>query len=274
LDRELEYGFNDHTDRHTLWVSQQSAELLRRAGKNYDGIDYYDEKTEVLATLVSMMHDLGNFIDRKEHSTYSAWLMTRLFTHTSRFQKEWDTVLETILFHEEPILLSLDIPLQKMKPLQWALVAADKMHGGRDRVGGRSIEKGIQHQAFEHDQHILLNAMIARSSWYLKAGKFVYHLDFSIDQLSEKFAAFSRGNGRIWVPKQFHDLFIRTGKKYRDSFADLFTKVYKPRMMIATKAVFLLFPFIDEFEVRLQDTDTRDKVGSRESRVFGVKRKI
>lgn len=270
LDRELEYGFNDHTDRHTLWVAGQSVELLQRAGKNYSGSGYYDEKTEVLATLVAMMHDLGNFMDRHEHSTYSAWLLTRLFTHSRKHRQEWNTVMETILFHEEPVLLAMDLPLQQMQPLHWALVAADKMHGGRERVGGRSMEKGIKHAAFEHDVHILLNALIARSSWYLEAGTFVYHLDFSIDQLSEKFAAFSRGNGRLWVPQKFYDLLVREGRKYRDQFMELFNQVYSPRMIIATKAIFLLFPKIDTFEVRLQDTDTRGKVGNGEAVVFRI----
>lgn len=272
LDRELEYGFNDHTDRHTLWVASQTVELLSRAGKHYDGKGYYDEKTEVLAVLVAMMHDLGNFIDRKDHSTYSAWLMTRLFERSNKHKREWDAVMDTILFHEEPVLLAMHIPLTKLLPLHWALVAADKMHGGRDRVGGRSIEKGIAHQAFEHDTHILLNALVARSSWHLHAGKFIYHLDFSIDQLTDKFAAFSKGNGRLWVPKQFHDLFEREGRKYRDTFAQMFKTLYGPRIIIATKAIFLLFPQIDMFEVHMSDTDTRNKVGSGEKVVLRVKR--
>lgn len=272
LDRELEFGFNDHTDRHTLWVSQTTVELLARAGKNYNGSRFFDEKTEVLATLVAMTHDLGNFIDRKEHSTYSAWLLTRLFKRSKKHKREWDVVMETTLLHEEPVLLAMMLPLKKMHPLHWALVAADKMHGGRERVGGRSIEKGVKQRAFENDPHILLNALIARPSWHLAGGTFVYHLDFSIDQLTDKFAAFSKGNGRLWVPRQFQDLFITKGKKYRDSFAELFTKVYKPRMKIAAEAVFLLFPSVNKFEVIMQDTDTRNKVGSGMGKVFWVKR--
>lgn len=272
LDQEMEFGFNDHTDRHTLWVSQTVTELLARSGKNYGGRGFYDEKTEVLATLVAMMHDLGNFVDRKDHSTYSAWLLTRLFERSKRYAREWNAVMETILFHEEPVLLALGLPLEKMRPLHWALVAADKMHGGRDRIGGRSIEKGIKQRAFESDVHILLNALIARSSWYLAAGTFVYHLDFSIDQLTDKFAAFSKGNGRLWVPKPYQQLFLREGKKYRDTFAVMFNSVYKPRMKIAAKAIFLLFPSVDRFKVVLQDTDTRKKVGSGMVRVFEIRR--
>src|SRR5690606_7415082 len=47
LDSELPNGFNDHTDRHTLWVAQRGLELLYRAGLDYNGTGYYDEKTEV-----------------------------------------------------------------------------------------------------------------------------------------------------------------------------------------------------------------------------------
>lgn len=62
LDLELEHGFNDHTDRHTLWVAQTGVELLQRAGKSYCGERHFDAQSEVLMTLVGMTHDLGNFM--------------------------------------------------------------------------------------------------------------------------------------------------------------------------------------------------------------------
>ena len=43
LDTELPHGFNDHTDRHTLWVSERAVELLQRAGVGYDGQGYFDD---------------------------------------------------------------------------------------------------------------------------------------------------------------------------------------------------------------------------------------
>ena len=104
LDMEMKHGFNDHTDRHTLWVSQTGVELLQRSGHSYDGNGYFDEKTEVLMTLVGMTHDLGNLQTRKEHSTYSAWLLTKLFENTVLNEQEFRTALFSILFHEEPVL--------------------------------------------------------------------------------------------------------------------------------------------------------------------------
>lgn len=269
LDLEMEHGFNDHTDRHTLWVSQTGVELLQRAGLSHRGGGCYDALTEVMMTLVGMTHDLGNFFSRSDHSTYSAWLLTRLFGDWQAERELFLDALYAILFHEEPVLVGLKQPLVKGTPLQWALIAADKMHVGRDRIGGRSYESGVKHNALEDDTHILLNALIVRSSWHLGVESFVWDLDFSVEQLVEKFKAFSKGdNHRIWMPSFVHKLFLKGGRKYRDTYADLFRHVYKDRMNLAAEAVFLLFPYLKKFQVTLTDNDVRNKVGSGELLVW------
>ncbi len=261
LDMEMKHGFNDHTDRHTLWVSQTGVELLQRSGHSYDGNGYFDEKTEVLMTLVGMTHDLGNLQTRKEHSTYSAWLLTKLFENTVLNEQEFRTALFSILFHEEPVLISHGIDLSEGNPLQWALIAADKMHVGRDRIGGRSFVSGIKNGAFD-DIHILLNALIVRSSWHLGVGEFVWNLDFSVDQLEKKFESFTKGNTRLWMPSIFQKMFISKGTMYRESFVTQFSEIYKDRIKLAARSVFLLFPYLNSFKVVLTDNDTRAKVGS------------
>lgn len=273
LDLELEHGFNDHTDRHTLWVSQKAVELLKRSGYSFDNLaDYFGPKSEVLVTLVGMMHDLGNFMDRRDHSTYSAWILTRLFDTTDKHPEMWWATLYSVLFHEEPVLLQHGVKLSEGIPMQWALVAADKMHVGRDRIGGRSFESGIAHGALEDDVHILLEALIVRSAWYFEVGTFVWHLDFSIDQLEEKFASFTKGNRRLWVPQLFQRLLLDQGKMYRETFAEMFSQHYGNRMRMAAESVFHLFSFVNRFEVRLTDTDTRGKVGSGQMSIWQVKR--
>ncbi len=253
LDLELPHGFNDHTDRHTLWVSQTAVELLQRAGKSFDGEGMYDSQSEVLTTLVGMTHDLGNFMGRKHHSTYSAWFLTRLFYNYKLHQKEWNSVLYSVLFHEEPVLRELRIQLSEGIPLQWALIAADKMHVGRERIGGRSFESGIKHNAFAEDVHILLNSLIVRSAWIMAPKSFVWHLDFSIDQLEEKFESFTKGDGRLWLPDEFHERFVKEGLKYREIFAEMFVNIYEARIRMAAMSVFLLFPHVERFRVFLTD---------------------
>lgn len=264
LDLELPHGFNDHTDRHTLWVSRAGLELLGRAGRSYDNGHAYNGKTEALMTLVGMMHDLGNFMGRKEHSTYSAWLMTRLFAHWKEHPEEWRAVVYATLFHEENVLKDLNINIADGVPLQWALIAADKMHVGRDRIGDRSILSGIEHRAFEEDIHILINSLVVRSSWVMAAKSFVWHLDFSVDQLQDKFERFTKGDGKLFLPPDFRQKFQQEGVKYRDTFAELFMHVYESRVRMAAMSVFLLFPQVNRFRVFLTDNDTQGKVGSGE----------
>lgn len=253
LDLELPHGFNDHTDRHTLWVTQTAIELLSRAGRSYkNGGELYDSKSEALLTLVGMTHDLGNLVDRKSHSMYSAWLLSRLFGNTNPHESEWRSTMYTILFHEEPMLADLSVNLSSGIPLQWALVAADKMHVGRDRIGDRSYESGVANNALEEDVHILINALIVRSAWVMAANSFVWHLDFEIEQLADKFASFTKGNGRIWVPKKFHDKY-RAGQSYREIFAELFLELYEARIRMAAMSIFLLYPYINRFQVFLSD---------------------
>lgn len=272
LDQELKHGFNDHTDRHTLWVSQTGIELLQRAGISYEGKHHFDAQTEVLMQLVGMTHDLGNLLSRKDHSQMSIWLLTRLFKNIDFESPEWQAVTFAILFHEEPVLLDMQLDLRSGMPLQWALVAADKMHVGRDRVGARSFISGLKHHAFEDDTHILVNALIVRSSWSLGVGEFVWHLDFSIDQLEERFSAFSKGNSRLWLPRNFQDKLLGEGVRYRETFATLFSEIYKERMQMAAHSIFLLFPFVQHFRVELVDNDTRKKVGSGKKTIWKTHR--
>ncbi len=272
LDLELKHGFNDHTDRHTLWVSQTTVELLQRAGCSYDGRGGYDVTTELLAVLAGMTHDLGNIFGRKKHWYMSSWLLTRLFKNIAYESSEWQHLNFAVLFHEEPEVVADALDLKTTFPLHWALIAADKMHVGRERIGPRSFEFGVKSKVLEQDVHILANALIVRSSWCLGVGEFLWNLDFSVDQLEEKFASFSKGNDRIWLPQKFQDKLLGQGVRYRDTFVQLFIELYQDRLDMAMESIFLLFPFIHRFTILLVDNDTRKKVGSGSRVIWSRKR--
>lgn len=272
LDTELIHGFNDHTDRHTLWVSQEIVELLQRAGMSYDGYRGFDRETELLAVAAGMTHDIGNFLGRKDHWRMSGWMISRLFRDTNYYPRAWDALMEAVILHEEPEILRLGVDITKTSPLHWALIVADKMHVGRDRLGSRSFTSELAEFAFEDDAHILVNALIVRSSWRLGVKKFIWNIDFSVDQLEQKFEPFTRGNHRLWMPQSWQDKLLGEGIRYRESFRELFLSIYADRHDVAAQAIFLLFPFVDEFEIRLVDNDTRNKVGSREQTIWSVQR--
>jgi len=264
LDLERTHGFNDHSDTHTLWVTQQGIELLQNSGHSYDRSGNYDNITEVMMALIGMTHDMGNFLSRSDHSIYSVWMLSRLFKNIDKHPREWWHMAYSILFHEEPVLKESGNDLASGFPLQWALVAADKMHVGRDRIGLRSFITGIEQGVLEQDAHVLLNALVVRSTWFLEPETFVWNLSFTVDQLEQKFSHLGKDNNRIWVPENFQKALKEQTKFYRDSYADLFCEIYGDRMNMAAEAVFFLFPSLTKFQVRLTDIDTRQKVGSKE----------
>lgn len=272
LDKELKHGFNDHTDRHTLWVTQTGWDLLARSGMSFDGKDAHDSKTDVLMTLVGMTHDLGNLVGRKNHSHYSLWMMSRIFYNYRNYPEEWKATLKTIKFHDEEAIKEANVDLRRAIPLLCALVAADKMHVGRDRIGEKSLLDGVEKGAIEHDVHILLNSLITRSTWYLSPKTFVWHLDFSVEQLAKKFASFTNGKDRLWVSKAFIRDYKKRGIAFRESFAKEFGRVYSDRIFFTSQSVFRLLPAVKTFKVVLVDNDTRGKVGDSEFEVVRVER--
>lgn len=264
LDLDLPCGFNDHTDRHTLWVSWNTIELLKSAGLSFDGKNSYDRATENLATTAAVLHDLGNFMGRSTHSQFSLQLLHQLFSHY-RGRKEkrpWRFLEEAVFYHDGDALseAKFDIAVQP-KPLLWALILADKLHFGRDRIGGRSQQKGIE--GVYRDVHILLNALVSRSDWTLSPSGFVWQLDFEVRILDEEMKKFAKkGKQRVWVDKKMQDNFKNEGIPYRETFADLFLDIYKSRFDYAALSAFLLFPWVRSFTLRIFDNDLGRKVGS------------
>jgi hypothetical protein len=100
----------------------------------------------------------------------------------------------------------------------------------------------------------------------------VWHLGFSVDQLEDKFSRFTKGNKRIHVPYSFQKLFVNKGVLYRDTFKEMFTQLYRDRLLMAAQSIFLLFPYLQRFEVQLSDIDTRGKVGSGDMVLWSINR--
>lgn len=267
LDAELAYGFNDHSDRHTLWVTQQTIDLLMRAGMNFSGKGQTNIETELLATLVGMTHDLGNLVSRKGHSKYSIELLRGLFVRTPEQNGQWQMVEQAVIYHDEGTLGQDKFDLKNGHPLLWALVAADKMHVGRDRLGEKSIARGPE-GTVEADVHVVLNMLISRSAWYIHEDTFVWHLDFSVDQAEERLAPLTNDKDRVWVPKEYQEAFRKLGIPYRQTFANQFLEVYKDRIRLSHEAIKLLFPWVANFQVLLGDADVKNKVGKAEIEVW------
>lgn len=267
LDSELSHGFNDHTDRHTSWVAKNTVDLLQRSGTNYDGSASCDTQTEILATLVGLTHDIGNLVSRKGHSQYSQQIISELFHHEEDQTKPWSAAIQAIVYHDETALKTTDFDLSKGLPLLWSLVLADKMHAGRDRLGEKSILKGPE-GAIEADIHILLNSLVAHSSWYIDLDKFVWHLDFSVDVNLERLKPLTNQRERIWVPQKYQTDFRQNNIPYKQNFTKDFLSIYSDRIDLCREAVALLFPWLSGFQIVLNDSDPRHKVGASHDIIY------
>lgn len=260
LDVDLLYGFNDHTDRHTLWVAQTGVELLLRSGTGWDGKRRTGTVDELLMALLGMTHDLGNLVGRGRHAESTVEILSQMFTNKGKRKGEWAAAMEAIKFHDEGAIEREGFDLERGGPLLWALIVADKLHVGRDRVGDKSIATG-PNGSVEADVHVLLNSLVTRSTWYLSQGSFVWHLDFSVEQLTEKFAALTNRKERVWVPQKFQMSWRRAGVKYRESFARDFVEVYHERIELLCQAVLRLFGQVEAVRIVLSDDDSKNKVG-------------
>ncbi len=269
LDTEREYGFNDHTDRHTLWVAGRCTELLQRGGRSADGKGVFDRKSEILCTLVGMTHDIGNLISRKMHSKYSMEILDELFGWTGKknYREIWEVVRQAVLYHDEAALNEGGFAIEKGYPLLWALVIADKMHFGRDRLGEKTFETG-EEGAAEKDVHIALEMLVARSTWYLNPDEFVWHLDFSVELGQEWMGSLANHKDRVWVPKLYQQAYRQNGQEYRVTFAKQFLEVYGERVKLIERAAKVLFPWIKGFAVELVDSDSRDKVTPAKMQIY------
>ncbi len=273
LDSELTYGFNDHTDRHTLWVTNKTLELLHRSGSNYSQTGPIDVTTELLATLAAMTHDIGNLIGRKMHPIYSVEILEKLFVHESDHQKEWNTLIQAVQFHDEFQLTSHHFKLAKGSPLLWALVAADKMHVSRDRLGDKSALLGTNH-SIEYDKHIVLNLLIARSTWYFQKNIFTWHLDFSCDIGEERLIPLANHKDRVWVPQEYQNNFRKLNQPYRETFTKNFLETYGDRIKLVEQTTKLLFPWLSGFQLILSDGDITKKVGAKDLVIYSTSYKL
>ena len=63
-------GFTDHSEAHCVLVAERSAYILRKLG--------FSEHEEELARIAGFMHDIGNVVNRKDHSQSGAVMAFRI----------------------------------------------------------------------------------------------------------------------------------------------------------------------------------------------------
>ncbi len=114
-----ELGFTEHSFAHVTYVAETAASILETLG--------YPERTIELTRIAGYMHDIGNVINRVDHSQSGAVMAFRILDNMGMDPREIALIVSAIGNHDE----GTGVPVS---PLAAALILADKSDVRRNRV--------------------------------------------------------------------------------------------------------------------------------------------
>lgn len=158
-DKALEaLGYTEHSFPHVERVAAVSSYILETLG--------YDERTVELARVASIMHDIGNVINRVDHAQSGAVMAFRLLDNLSMPASEICSIISAIGNHDEGTGQPLD-------PISAALMIADKCDVRRSRVRNTDL--------LTFDIHDRVNYAVEKSTVSFSEDKKSIILDLLID---------------------------------------------------------------------------------------------
>jgi metal-dependent HD superfamily phosphatase/phosphodiesterase len=170
-DQSLEaLGFTEHRFAHVLRVAEQAAELLRAVG--------YDERMQELTKIAGYLHDIGNLVNRHDHSQSGAILAFHLLSERGFSPEEIAPIVSAIGNHDEG-------SGSPVSPMAAALILADKSDVRRSRV--RDVKN------MEWDIHDRVNYSVTDARLHVENGEVSLSLtiDTSISSVMEYFEIFT-----------------------------------------------------------------------------------
>ena len=117
-------GFTEHSFAHVVKVSTTAGQILKE-------LDYTQREIE-LAKIAGYMHDIGNIVNRIEHSQSGAVMAFRILDKMDMAPEDIATVVSAIGNHDE----GTGVPVDAVSA---ALILADKSDVRRSRVRNEDI---------------------------------------------------------------------------------------------------------------------------------------
>ena len=112
-------GYTEHSFAHVVKVAECAGDILRKIG--------YDEHTVELAKIAGVLHDIGNLVNRSEHSQSGAVMAFRILDRMGMPAADIATIVTAIGNHDE----GTGVPVNAVAA---ALILADKSDVCRTRV--------------------------------------------------------------------------------------------------------------------------------------------
>ena len=151
-------GFTEHSFAHVTIVSEKAGYILQTLG--------YDKRLVELAKIAGYLHDIGNLVNREEHSQSGAIIAFRILDHLNFPPEEVGLIVTAIGNHDE----GTGVPVS---PLAAALILADKSDVRRNRV--RNQDKST------FDIHDRVNYSVKKAELKINEAHTIIKLKLSVD---------------------------------------------------------------------------------------------
>ena len=151
-------GFTDHSEAHCVLVAERSAYILRKLG--------YSEHDQEMAKIAGFMHDIGNVVNRVDHSQSGAIIAFRILDKMEMPADEMTKIVAAIGNHDEGTGVPVD-------PVAAALILADKSDVRRTRVRNND--------AAAFDIHDRVNYSVKKAELQINEARTLIQLKLSVD---------------------------------------------------------------------------------------------
>ncbi len=151
-------GYTEHSFAHVTYVAEKAAAILEELG--------YPARTVELTKIAGYMHDIGNVINRVDHSQSGAVMAFRILDNMQMDPKEIAMIISAIGNHDE----GFGVPVS---PLAAALILADKSDVRQNRVRNNDLST--------FDIHDRVNYSVKKSELKINEAHTIIKLKLSVD---------------------------------------------------------------------------------------------
>ena len=151
-------GYTEHSFAHVTRVAETAGYILKTLGQ--------DDRTVELGQIAGFMHDIGNVVNRKDHSQSGAVMAFRILDNMEFPPEEIALIVSAIGNHDE----GTGVPVN---PVAAALILADKSDVRRSRVRVKDTTK--------FDIHDRVNYSVTESKLEIIPDEKVLQLVLSVD---------------------------------------------------------------------------------------------
>ena len=151
-------GFTEHSFAHVLHVAETAGYILQTMG--------YDERTVELAKIAGYLHDIGNLVNRKDHSQSGAVMAWSILNDMGCDPAEVATIVTAIGNHDE----GTGVPVNAVAA---AMILADKADVRRSRVRNEDLST--------FDIHDRVNYSVTKSRLNINEDRTLVTLTLTVD---------------------------------------------------------------------------------------------